>query len=57
MVYARFYSSRRPNRRIVLGGDEGAHPALYPNVESGNRQGQVQGVERAPRELEAEDWG
>ena len=54
MIYARFYSSRRPNRRIVLPGDEGAHPGLYNRAENGNRQAQV---EQGPREVEAENWG
>ncbi|KIM41533.1 hypothetical protein M413DRAFT_445516 [Hebeloma cylindrosporum] len=57
MIYARFYSSHRPNRRIVLPGDEGGHPGLYRGAENGNTQGQAQGVERGPREVEEENWG
>ena len=52
MIYARFYPSRHPNRRIVLPGDEGAHPGLYNNAENGNTPAQVQGTEQGPREVE-----
>jgi len=51
MIYAQFYSSRRPNRRIILPGDERAHPGLYHGTENGNRR------EQGPREVEAEHWG